>query len=227
MIEEMSSLVMVAFALGLIHALDADHIIAVSVLSSDQSSLQKSLRYALKWSTGHALILLSLVAVFEIASHSIASSIQNVADVAERLVGLLLIILGILLIIKIKKHKMRFHFHRHQGMAAHLHWHAENDKTITEHQHEHKAYFVGGLHGVAGSASLLALIPVMQDTQFLYSIYYIGVFSVGVFIAMVCFGGAFGFVMEKLNRRGVYLAAALKIFLAAFSIVVGWHLVSR
>ena len=48
-----------AFGLGLLHALDADHIAAVSGLTGHRPSLKNSLRFCLRWAIGHGSVLIS------------------------------------------------------------------------------------------------------------------------------------------------------------------------
>ena len=49
----------VAFALGLVHALDADHVMAVSVFATRGHGTAQGVRAGLRWSLGHGLVLLA------------------------------------------------------------------------------------------------------------------------------------------------------------------------
>ena len=53
-------LLSLAFSLGLLHALDADHIAMVTSLSSAHAGFKKSLLYSSRWAIGHALTLMVL-----------------------------------------------------------------------------------------------------------------------------------------------------------------------
>ena len=48
----------VGFSLGFMHALDADHVMAVSSLSNKRPGLTKMLRFCAHWALGHGSILL-------------------------------------------------------------------------------------------------------------------------------------------------------------------------
>lgn len=216
---------MFAFGMGLLHALDADHILAVSVLSSNKASFKKSMRYALRWSLGHGLILVSIMMLIYYLGFDLPA---EVTAVAEQVVGLVLIVLGLVLLYQIRKQNLHLHFHKHEGKQEHAHWHKHEDKDTKKqnHRHEHKAFFIGGLHGLAGSAPLLAVIPVAKADQLLLSFLYISVFSLGVFLAMVCFGGAFGSSLKKLMSMSEKYAMVAKALIAIMSIGVGLHFVS-
>jgi len=223
MIYEWYVVLLISFGLGLMHALDADHILAVSVLSADKSSLRKSLRYAFQWSAGHGLILLLVIIV--VYSSGLAMP-AFISDFAEQLVGAVLIALGLLLIYRLQKYRLHIHFHVHDGLLPHAHWHQNEVNEHGAHQHEHKAYLIGSLHGMAGSAPLLAMIPLFKTDQLLLSVLYLCIFSLGVFIAMVCFGGVFGSLMQKMAKHSMRYATLIKVLLGIMSIGMGVHLVS-
>ena len=50
---ELWSVLYLAFGLGMLHALDADHIIAISGLSCQKSDKKASLLFCMRWAFGH------------------------------------------------------------------------------------------------------------------------------------------------------------------------------
>ena len=58
--ETTFSWLMLALALGGLHALDADHIVTVSALATQKSGLKAAIVYASRWAIGHAVALMAI-----------------------------------------------------------------------------------------------------------------------------------------------------------------------
>jgi len=222
MLIEIVPLLIVALGLGMIHALDADHIVAVSVLSSGRSTIKNGLRYAWLWAAGHGLVLLLMSLLFyqlgEIWPVLLSES-------AERLVGLTLIVMGLVIVYRLRRSHLQIKFHVHDGLQPHAHWH-QAASHIDSKSHHHKAALIGGLHGMAGSAPLLMSLPLVQQSQLLELLVYVLIFSSGVFIAMVAFGGVLGASLQKLSRIGGNYFSYVQFALALLSVLIGVRLVS-
>jgi len=200
-----------AFALGLIHAFDADHVMAVSVLSTDTDADPASegpsrrfgagLGAGLRWSFGHGLVLV----VAGIALLMLGWSLPEawVAN-AERVVGGTMILLGASAIVGLLRRRSHLHFHEHDGLRPHAHWHSHEKAPAhpprDRHHHEHTASIMGAVHGLAGSAPILALLPAAARSPLL-GVAYLLIFGIGVAIAMACVSGLLGQVAEQLSRR--------------------------
>ncbi len=231
MLTEIMPLLLMALGLGMIHALDADHIVAVSVLSSDRTSMKNSLRYAWLWAAGHGLVLLIMSLLFYQAGQQWPALISATA---ERLVGLTLIVLGILIVYRLRRSHLQIHFHSHDGLKPHAHWQQSDNESAKElvanHQanksHHHKAALLGGLHGMAGSAPLLISLPLVQQSQLTELFSYVLIFSAGVFAAMVAFGGVLGASLQKLSRIGGNYFSYVQFALGLLSVLIGVRLVS-
>ena len=74
------------------------------------------------------------------------------------------------------------------------------------------------LHGVAGSAPLLALLPNMLETQF---ILHISLFSIGCMFGMFCFGCIFGSYQLYVKQTKEKVTNALTQLLGFGSIGLG------
>lgn len=212
-----------AFSLGMLHALDADHIMAVSALMTNQSNRRRNLGFCLRWAAGHGAVLLLIgIALVTFGYHLP----EAVGKHSELIVGVMLVAIGCYLLSKLIRRKAHLHFHRHDGIPAHSHWHV-HEKSNTRasikasHKHDHAAVIVGVLHGLAGSAPLLALIPVSMMQSPAKGILYILIFSLGVILSMLIFGGLFGHIMKLTQRRGEQATKYLRLFTAAGSIVIG------
>jgi len=214
-----------AFSLGLIHALDADHIMAVTTLSGRQAGIKHSFGFCTRWAMGHgfALMLISLLVL--VLGWGIPASLS---DLAEQMVGLVLTLLGLWVLRDIFQRRIHLHFHQHDNDVVHAHWHqhADDETQDARHEHKHSATLVGVLHGIAGSAPLLALLPVSKLTSPWTGMAYVLVFGVGVFIAMLVFGGVLGRLFVFTASRGKHMINILRGLIASGSIIYGGWLLS-
>jgi len=182
-----------AFGLGLLHSLDADHIMAVSNLASGRPNLKITVQFCLRWAIGHGLTLFIIGLLVFALGYSLPSTISLYA---EFVVGIILVAIGIVVLFDAFRKHAHIHFHKHDGLPAHAHWHSH--KKEKSHRHTHTALFVGMVHGLAGSAPLLALIPVAMSNKPVYGFIYLVIFSMGVLCAMLLFGGVLGLFTKKI-----------------------------
>jgi nickel/cobalt transporter (NicO) family protein len=168
-----------SFVLGLVHAFDADHIVAVSSLATRKQGWKSGVFYAIKWALGHGGILL-LVAFA--AFYFRVQLPAYVPHSAEKLVGVILIVAGLSLFWSLHSQRITVRIHRH-GDVVHAHL-AQPNETL---QHDHTPVLVGVVHGLAGSAPALALIPATLYQPAL-ALGYVLIFSIGVLTGMLTFG---------------------------------------
>ncbi|MCD1159765.1 HoxN/HupN/NixA family nickel/cobalt transporter [Peribacillus frigoritolerans] len=161
---EMSLLLVLAigFVLGIKHALEPDHIIAVSTIASQSKKIWKSSLAGVFWGIGHTLTLL----VFGVILILLKNEIPEAWTMSlEFLVGIMLVYLGITTIFSWKQTKR----HDHTGRATYL-----------------KSMLVGIVHGLAGSAAMVLLTLSTIDAAWQGAIYII-IFGVGTCIGMLLF----------------------------------------
>jgi hypothetical protein len=165
-----NSLVALGFILGLRHALDADHLAAISTIVTERRSLLSSSLVGAMWGFGHALaLLIAGVGVLLLRYHMT----DRMAHVLELCVGIMLVVLG--------ANVLRTLIRRG---ASHTHDHP----TVTPHSHADvwlvaRPLLVGMVHGLAGSAPLLLLtLTVMSSPLAAFS--YIAVFGAGSMMGM-------------------------------------------
>lgn len=219
---EIGSLLLLALGLGMLHALDADHIMAVTSLSCQKPDKKQSLMFCGRWALGHgAAILLVGVAVLFVGM----AIPQQLSHYAESLVGVVLIALGVYVLWDIWRQRLHLHVHQHEGMVKHAHWHrhadAANSDGVAVHRHNHAPVLVGVLHGTAGSAPLLALLPLSQMSSPWIGLAYLLLFGVGVFFAMLLFGGALGQLFGLAHKWGQKFINGLRILVSLVSIGFG------
>jgi len=215
MMIEILPLLLLGFALGLIHALDADHIMAVSMLSSGKRNVGAVLTQSASWALGHSgVLIVSGVLLFGLGL-ALPSNFQQLAEIA---VGILLIVLGLTWAIRFRKEKLKLETHVH-GDITHMHWH--EDTREHQRQSNHKPVFVGMLHGLAGSAPAMALIPAVANGQLLQALFYLAVFSLGLTLSMLAFGLGFAHIQRFLSQRYTSVFHAGQQLLAFISIGLG------
>lgn len=204
------------------HALDADHIAMVTSLSSSDSGFKKSVLYCSRWAMGHALTLLVLGSLVFMIGIQIP---QQFSELAELAIAVFLIVYGILLLRNLRQQHIHFHFHEHDDFPKHAHWHShEKDKS---HHHQHRALLIGSLHGMAGSAPLLALIPIAVNQQPLNGMIYLLIFSLGVIVAMLLFGGLLSAVTRHLAKASHRLLMGLRLTISLATIAIGGMVMVR
>jgi high-affinity nickel permease len=175
------------FLLGARHALDADHLAAVSTILSKRPCLQTSGFIGLCWGFGHTLMLLLVGVVVIFLKVTIP---ESVARTLEFGIGIMLVVLGGSLAWSIYRERWHLHTHEHDG-ERHLHLHShQNDEY---HRHHHWMYLsvrpllIGMAHGLAGSAALMLMVLSTVQTMW-QGIAYILVFGIGSVIGMVFLG---------------------------------------
>jgi sulfite exporter TauE/SafE len=210
-----------AFGAGMLHALDADHIMTITSLSGMKNSFRSSVKYCAHWAIGHGSVLLLLGAAVMLLGMIIP---PELSQTAETLVGVVLIVIGAGIVIDIFRKRAHLHFHQHDDLSPHAHWHQHHPEEQHEHashQHHHRAVFIGMLHGAAGSAPLLALLPISQLHDPLRGLAYLLVFGLGTLVSMLFFGGVLGTSMRWLQRYGQRTMQGIRLTIGIGAIVFG------
>jgi hypothetical protein len=219
------------FALGLVHALDADHVMAVSALSSRRPGWRPALGHAARWGLGHGLSLGVLAGAVLWLGWALP---EGWARTTEAVVGAAMIGLGAWVAWDVRRRGLHLHFHEHDGLPAHAHWHghAPDETRADAHArahargHRHAPTLVGALHGAAGSAGVLGVVPAVSGGSLASGLVYLAAFGLGVLAAMAAFGAAFGWWLERARRTGAErgLRTAQLATAAGSMVVGGWWL---
>src|SRR5207244_1444233 len=128
----------VGFLLGMRHALDPDHVVAISTITSEQRSVWRSSLVGAFWGMGHALALMSASAVVLALRLTIS---HPVAQWLERGVAVMLVVLGINAIRRgVREWTVHANRHAHDG-HEHIHDHEHNTSSAHEY-HPHRNIFV-------------------------------------------------------------------------------------
>lgn len=189
------------FVLGLKHAVEVDHLAAVSTIVSERKSLLSSMLVGGLWGIGHTISLL-VAGILVILLHVEIS--ERVALLLEFAVGLMLVALGANALRKLwRGGHLHLHVHQHGG-RAHVHPHIHDGKPETDAHTHHSLHpgmrplLVGMVHGLAGSAALMLLVLSTIQAP-LVGFAYIIVFGVGSIGGMM--------MMSALVSLPLYLTA--------------------
>jgi hypothetical protein len=147
----------IGIVVGLEHALEADHVIAVTTLTSRTRSTGRAVRLAVAWGLGHTVTLVLVGLLVLVLKLTIPPSL---ALFFEFVVGLLLITLGVNVLRQLFQGRVHVHEHEHDEVShVHVHQHAQaHAEHGGDHHHRH-SFLIGIVHGLAGSAALVLLVP--------------------------------------------------------------------
>jgi len=176
------------FLLGMQHALEADHIAAVSSIATRRSHVTDIVKHGLTWGLGHTLTLFAFAGAAILLGRAIP---ETIARPMETAVGAMLIGLGAHVLWRLWRNRVHFHKHDHGDGTVHFHAHSHAGETAphvrTAHAHEHgfrwRTLLVGLMHGMAGSAALLVL-AVSQASSSAVGLAYVALFGIGSMIGM-------------------------------------------
>src|SRR6202158_5289272 len=171
------------FLLGMQHALEADHIAAVSSIAARRSDIGDIVRHGLTWGIGHCLPLFAFAGPAILLEHA---NPEQFARPLETAVGIMLVGLGAHLLWRLWHDRVHFHRHGHGDGTVHIHAHSHAGENIPHisaaHAHTHgfrwRTLLVGLMHGMAGSAALLVL-AVSQASSPAVALGYIALFGIG------------------------------------------------
>jgi hypothetical protein len=176
------------FLLGLQHALEADHIAAVSSIAARRTHVGDIVRHGLTWGLGHTITLFAFAGAAILLGRAIPESLGRPLEAA---VGLMLVGLGAHVWWRLWRDRVHFHAHAHGDGTVHIHAHSHAGETRPHaraaHEHAHgfrwRTLLVGLMHGMAGSAALL-LLAVSQASSPAIGLGYVALFGVGSMIGM-------------------------------------------
>ena len=212
--------------LGLRHALDPDHIAAVSTIVSESRSVRRSSLIGTFWGLGHTMSLF-IAGVLVIALKVQIS--DRAALWMEFAVALMLILLGLKAMLKpLRGWRIHVHQHAHGGSShSHVHLHRPSEEHV--HQHRHlirsgaRPFLVGMVHGMAGSAALMILVLATIPSA-LAGLIYIAVFGLGSVGGMLIMSSLISLPFLLTRKRFKVLSEGLQVAVGLFSLSFGLFL---
>jgi ABC-type nickel/cobalt efflux system permease component RcnA len=209
--------VAVAFLLGLRHATDPDHLVAVSTLvaGTHERATRAAARLGAAWGAGHATTML-LFGVPVLLLHTYVP--RTVEALAETLIGGIIVVLAARLLLR--WHRGAFHVHVHEhGTRAHTHVHSHAHAREHEHMHQLRspaqAFAIGLAHGLAGSGAVaVLLVAAIPDRRL--AVLALAVLVAGAATSMAALSAAVGRLFETAAARRTLASAIPALGSAAF-----------
>ena len=193
--------------MGIKHAIEPDHVIAVSTIASKSRKLWDASLAGVFWGIGHTVTLFTigiiLILMKDDISHKWSMSL-------EFLVGIMLVYLGITSFLSSRKNKQHAHLQEE---------HSENDQLNKRELSYFKSLFIGFVHGLAGSAAMVLLTMSAVDSVWQGSLYIL-IFGVGTTIGMLVFTTILG-IPFVLSKKRFTLSRSLIMFTATISVLFG------
>jgi sulfite exporter TauE/SafE len=197
------SILAIGLVLGIKHAIEPDHIIAVSTIASRTKSLWKSSLAGIFWGIGHTLTLFIVGIIIILMKYEIE---EKWAMSFEFIVGVMLVYLGISTILAFKKKK--------------IHSHADTGNNRNEVSYL-KSTIIGFVHGLAGSAAMVILTMGTVSTISEGALYII-VFGFGTCLGMLMFTTAVGISVIASSKKA-NIHKGITQFTGLVSIVFGMY----
>jgi high-affinity nickel-transport protein len=213
--------------LGMRHALEPDHLAAVSTLVTGQRSSLKAVWLGACWGMGHTLTLVAAGGALVLLRAEMPAA---VSDAFEFAVALMLIGLGLRAVYAaarqgpdgpMSRHRHGAIVHVHPGASAHVH--------IGRWTLARRPLLIGAVHGLAGSGALTALVlATLPSTAARLS--YIALFGLGSTAGMAALSGALGWPLGRLAKHpaiGRTISAAVGCTSTGLGIWWGYPLMGR
>mgnify|MGYP003637906676 CR=1 FL=1 len=245
----MSFPLLAGIAASILHVVSGpDHLAAVTPLAIE--TRRKVWKIGLFWGFGHLTGMLLIGLLFLLFRQYIP--IEKISEHSEQLVGAVLIVVGLWALYSIfgkrKNHKHPhvhnaeepyIHIHKHpyvhnaEEPYIHIHEH-EHDKNMLNHGHAHSkkvkqnqwtSFGIGVLHGLAGIAHFVLLLPVLGFENKFDSIQYIIGFGLGTLLAMTIYTfllGQLARYSKKQNSKSLFKMVRLSGGVFAIAIGVYW-----
>lgn len=225
----MWSLLGLALLVGMHHALEADHVAAVSSLATGKKRLPDMVSQGLTWGLGHTATLFIFAGIALFLGHAIP---ERYATHLESAVGIMLIGLGLHVIWRLWKDRIHFHAHQHSPGRHHFHAHSHSaehvphERSLHHHRHDFawRTLLVGMTHGMAGSAALL-VFTVSQTYSNAQGIGFILLFGIGSMLGMAVVSAAIGVPLLLTARFLTWANRAIQLCVALVTAGIGASIV--
>ena len=228
----MLTLLGLGFVLGMRHALEADHAAAVASLATQHRSIFQTMKQGIVWGFGHTVTLFLFGSVVLIIGVVIP---ERFADALECAVGVMLVGLGLDVFRRMRKERLHFHLHQHPHAAPHFHAHSHAPgmaHTREAHQHAHptgfpyRAFMIGLMHGMAGSAALilLTLNTAMSPSM---AISYMVIFGVGSILGMGLLSAVIAIPLWYSSRSLTWAHHSLQRVVGIGTMMLGVYVISQ
>jgi len=193
----MQAVIFTGVVAGFVHVVSgADHLIAMAPASINHP--KKALENSFSWALGHSsgVLLLAFLAIFI----KDITPLNKLSNIAELLVGVSLLIVGVFAIKNSFQLSMHSHSHNHKNGISHRHFHFHVKEQKNNNKHSHALTGLGLLHGIAGGSHFLAVLPALA-LPFTSACFYLISYLVGSLISMNLFACLISFTTLKANLK--------------------------
>jgi ABC-type nickel/cobalt efflux system permease component RcnA len=217
------------FLLGLKHATDADHVVAVSTLVEEHRDVWRGLWIGVSWGLGHTTPLLILGLLVLIFKAAVLDQYEEIAWILELGVGIMLVGLGLQVFWGFRKGRLHVHQHDHDE-KPHLHVHGTHVRGTVQPVtgpvssartpvFRVKSYLIGMVHGMAGTAAvMLLLLPKIEGLWI--GLGYLLVFGLGTMISMAAITVLIG-IPFTISRNVGFWSKGITGLAGAISLILG------
>jgi ABC-type nickel/cobalt efflux system permease component RcnA len=213
------------FVLGMQHALETDHIAAVSSIAARRTQIGDIVKHGLTWGIGHTITLFLFAGAALVLGQAIPEHIEQPLETA---VGVMLVGLGTHLLWRLWRDRVHVHLHTHDDGTRHIHVHSHSGEamphTQSAHPHSHgfrwRSLLVGLMHGMAGSAALLVL-TVSQAEVPAQGLLYVLLFGVGSMLGMGALSAAIALPIAASAKFLTWANRGLQVAVGIVTIAIG------
>ncbi len=224
------------FLIGMAHAFEADHLAAMGGLAAKEKSRGwKALTLrGCAWGAGHTITLFIVCGAVLILGAQLTETREAQLEFA---VGAMLVGLGAHVLWRLWRDRVHFHLHRHEGQSKpHFHAHSHKASAVSHHDDPHAHVHpqrgliaplaVGLVHGMAGSAGLLALAAAGTQTPAM-ALGYVLVFGIGSILGMGVLSFAVYWPLRFAERSATFLHRGLIVTAGLVAMGVGVMVMSE
>jgi len=202
--------ILTALVAGFAHALEPDHMAAVTTFVSRRPSPLQAVGFGVRWGVGHSASILVVGVALVALNLRVPAGLNRGLEFG---VGGMLLALGLWLLWSV------LHERAHRLAAPPTD--VPDAPAPHAHAHRHGTLWVGMAHGLAGTAPLVALLPAATARSGWMAAAYLLFFGVGTTLAMGLYAVAAGLVFDRAGARLPTLAGALRTLTALGSAALG------
>jgi high-affinity nickel-transport protein len=234
------AVMVLGFFLGMRHAADADHVIAVTTIVSRYGSAVRAAAIGVLWGVGHTLTILVVGAGIVLLGWVIPPRIGLSLELS---VGVMLIVLGIVNLRAVLQERnaaaglVHAHAHAH-GDYVHIHPHRHRPEAHSHRPEDTplarldrllgglrpyevlRPLVVGIVHGLAGSAAV-ALLVLTAIGSSRWAVAYLLLFGLGTIIGMMLITVGLAWPLAGLTPRFANLPRRLRLASGVISLIAG------
>jgi ABC-type nickel/cobalt efflux system permease component RcnA len=214
--------------LGAKHALEPDHLAAVSTMAAHGRSKGEIVRLSSAWGAGHASLVAAIGTLLILLPWEAPAWLESRA---EAIVGLMMVAMGCYVLWNIRRGELHVHRHGHDGKPDHSHFHLHRSHNGHDHPGEpwwmsrpSTAFMVGSVHGLAGSGAAIAL-AVAAAPSTASAVLYLLLFALGSIAGMAAMGLLALWPIVLVSSRSLRSQRLIQTLAGGISVVIGLQLI--